>query len=119
MGLCEYCMMINPFLKGAYKRPGFSESMVVDLDKQQLGLSVSFASKADLTPMPRSALDAELGQESQASSCLRKGTPLASRVAQRASGPSSSTDCSSPGSSIHGILQARILEWVAISFSNA
>ena len=26
-------------------------------------------------------------------------------------------DCSSPGSSIHGVLQARILEWVAISFS--
>ena len=26
-------------------------------------------------------------------------------------------DCSLPGSSIHGILQARILEWVAISFS--
>ena len=25
-------------------------------------------------------------------------------------------DCSLPGSSIHGILQARILEWVAISF---
>ena len=26
-------------------------------------------------------------------------------------------DCSPPGFSIHGILQARILEWVAISFS--
>ena len=26
-------------------------------------------------------------------------------------------DCNPPGSSIHGILQARILEWVAISFS--
>ena len=26
-------------------------------------------------------------------------------------------DCSPPSSSIHGILQARILEWVAISFS--
>ena len=26
-------------------------------------------------------------------------------------------DCSPPGSSTHGILQARILEWVAISFS--
>ena len=26
-------------------------------------------------------------------------------------------DCSPPGSSFHGILQARILEWVAISFS--
>ena len=33
---------------------------------------------------------AELGQESQASSCLRKGTPLASRVVQGATGPSSS-----------------------------
>ena len=26
-------------------------------------------------------------------------------------------DCSLPGSSVYGILQARILEWVAISFS--
>ena len=26
-------------------------------------------------------------------------------------------DCSTPGSSVHGILQARILEWVAMSFS--
>ena len=28
-------------------------------------------------------------------------------------------DSSLPGSSAHGILQARILEWVVISFSNA
>jgi len=27
-------------------------------------------------------------------------------------------DCSPPGFSVHGILQARTLEWVAISFSN-
>ena len=27
-------------------------------------------------------------------------------------------DCSLPGSSVHGILKARILEWVAISFSS-
>ena len=26
-------------------------------------------------------------------------------------------DCNPPGSSIHGISQARILEWVAVSFS--
>ena len=26
-------------------------------------------------------------------------------------------DCSPPGSSVHGILQARVLEWVAIAFS--
>ena len=28
-----------------------------------------------------------------------------------------SMDCSPPGSSVHGILQARILEWVAVPFS--
>ena len=28
-------------------------------------------------------------------------------------------DCSLPGFSVHGILQVRTLEWVAISFSNA
>ena len=27
------------------------------------------------------------------------------------------TDCSPPGSSVHGILQERILEWVAMPFS--
>ena len=26
-------------------------------------------------------------------------------------------DCSPPGSSVHGILQAKILEWIAIPFS--
>ena len=26
-------------------------------------------------------------------------------------------DCNPPGSSVHGILQARILEWVTLSFS--
>ena len=28
-------------------------------------------------------------------------------------------DCSAPGSSVHGIFQGRILEWVAVSFSRA
>ena len=28
------------------------------------------------------------------------------------------SDCSSPGSSVHGILQVRILEWVAMSSSS-
>ena len=28
-------------------------------------------------------------------------------------------DCDSPGSSVHGIFQAGVLEWVAISFSSA
>ena len=29
------------------------------------------------------------------------------------------TDCSPPGSSVHGIFQARVLEWGAIAFSNS
>ena len=33
------------------------------------------------------------------------------------SDPLDPMDCSLPGSSVHGIFQARILEWVAISFS--
>ena len=28
-------------------------------------------------------------------------------------------DCSLPGSSVHGILQARVLEWGAIAFSES
>ena len=27
-------------------------------------------------------------------------------------------DCSLPGSSVHGIFQARVLEWIAIAFSS-
>ena len=38
-------------------------------------------------------------------------------VAQSCLTLSDPMDCSLPGSFVHGILQARILEWVAISFS--
>ena len=38
-----------------------------------------------------------------AESCLTLGDPM---------------DCSLPGSSVHGIFQARVLEWVAIAFSD-
>ena len=40
-----------------------------------------------------------------------------SEVAQSCPTPSDPMDCSLPGSSVHGILQARVLEWVAIAFS--
>ena len=42
-----------------------------------------------------------------------------SEVAQLCPTPSDSMDCSLPGSSIHGIFQARVLEWGAIAFSKA
>ena len=38
-----------------------------------------------------------------------------SEVAQSCPTLSDPMDCSLPGSSVHGILQARILEWVAMS----
>ena len=39
------------------------------------------------------------------------------KVAQLCSTLCRPMDCYPPGSSVHGVLQARVLEWVAISFS--
>ena len=41
-----------------------------------------------------------------------------SEVAQSCLTLSDSMDCSPPGSSVHGIVQARVLEWGAIAFSD-
>ena len=41
-----------------------------------------------------------------------------SEVAQSCPTSSDPMDYSLPGSSIHGIFQARVLEWVAIAFSD-
>ena len=40
-----------------------------------------------------------------------------SEVAQSCLTLSNPMDCSLPGSSVHGIVQARVLEWGAIAFS--
>ena len=40
-----------------------------------------------------------------------------SEVAQSCPTPNDPMDCSLPGSSVHGIFQVRVLEWVAIAFS--
>ena len=40
-----------------------------------------------------------------------------SEVTQLCATPCDPTDCSLPGSSVHGFFQARVLEWVASSFS--
>ena len=42
-----------------------------------------------------------------------------SEVAQSCPTLSDPMDCSLPGSSVHGIFQARVLEWVAIAFSGS
>ena len=41
-----------------------------------------------------------------------------SEVAQSCPIPSDPMDCSPSGSSVHGICQARVLEWGAIAFSH-
>ena len=41
-----------------------------------------------------------------------------SEVAQSCLTLSDPMDCSLPGSSVHGIFQARVLEWGAIAFSD-
>ena len=46
-------------------------------------------------------------------------TAAAARSLQSCSTPSDPMDCSPPGSSVHGIFQARVLEWGAIAFSVA
>ena len=48
---------------------------------------------------------------------LWKKTKKESEIAQLCPTLCDPMDCSLPGSSVHGILQARILKWVAISFS--
>ena len=42
-----------------------------------------------------------------------------SEVAWSCPTPSDPMDCSPPGSSVHGIFQARILEWGAVAFSTS
>ena len=41
-----------------------------------------------------------------------------SEVSQSCPTPSDPMDCSLPGSSVHGIFQARVLQWGAIAFSS-
>ena len=48
--------------------------------------------------------------------CLPELIPVCMRAQSRPS-LCDPMDCSSPGSSVHGILQARILEWVAMPSS--
>ena len=55
----------------------------------------------------------------------RSGLPFSSpmhesesEVTQSCPTPRDPMDCSPPGSSVHGIFQARVLEWVAIAFSS-
>ena len=62
---------------------------------------------ADYPAFPRSILDVQCV-------CVRVSVWAHAQLCQTLCDP---MDCGPPGSSVHGILQARILEWVAISSS--
>ena len=49
--------------------------------------------------------------------CMKMKMKSESEIAQSCPTLSDPMDCSLPGSSVHGIFQARVLEWVAIAFS--
>ena len=73
------------------------------LEEAQAGIKIGGKNINNLRYVDDPILMAESESESEvAQSCLTLYDPV---------------DCSLPASSVHGILQARILEWVAISFS--
>ena len=92
---------------GSLAGTGLSHGLTVNinLDYVKAGSDCSFASCG----RPRRT---DGGSRSQWNSYWCSGGLLLSRVQLLRS-----LDCSSPGSSVHGISQARILECVAISFS--
>ena len=67
--------------------------------------------------------DRKINREMQIKTSVRYDpTPLRTKVkvlvAQSSPTLCGPMDCSPPGSSVHGIFQARVLEWGAIAFSD-
>ena len=62
-------------------------------------------------------LNQEIGHFSIYKDTVIAGVKSESEVSQSCQTLWDPMDCSLPGSSIHGLFQARVLEWVAISFS--
>ena len=87
--------------RGVLVRP----SLPLPLPLPGLKLPIPYFSLTSLSIPPLAAVmyaESEVSESEVAQSCQTLGNPM---------------DCSLPGSSLHGILQARVLEWVAISFS--
>ena len=68
-------------------------------------------------PSPANLPDSGIEPESPALQADSLPSESESEVAQSCPTLCDPMDCSLPGSSVHGIFQARVLEWVAISFS--
>ena len=84
-------MLINNRRNCSYLFSEKFRKRYVDICKERLFLKFSLLSCQRIK-----------GKSEVAQSCLTLCDPM---------------ECSLPGSSVHGIFQARVLEWVAISFS--
>ena len=75
-------------------------------EAHQASMSMGFSRQEHWSELPFPFLQClKVKSESEvAQSCLTLSDPM---------------DCSLPGSSIHGVFQARVLEWGAIAFSDA
>ena len=82
---------------------------------EQVAGSLGFTLQATVLPGSRQTGTSNYIQSRNPS--LRITSESESEVAQSCLTLCYPVDCSPPGSSVHGIFQARILEWVAISFS--
>ena len=73
--------------------------------RKESAYPVSPALQADCLPLSHSESESQSQSQSEvAQSCPTLCNPM---------------DCSLPGSSVHGIFQARVLEWGAIAFSES
>ena len=86
------------------------------LEEAQAGIKIARRNINNLRYADDTTLMAE--SEEELKSLLMK-VKSESEVAQSCLTLCDPMDCSLPGSSIHGIFQARVLEWGAIAFSNA
>ena len=88
---------------------GSPSSLTVHLPFTTFSSGSAWLPLSRTTPLP--------GPHRELLTVKRKVKESQSEVAQSCPTLCDPVDCSPPGSSVHGILQARILEWVAISFS--
>ena len=122
---CPGCLTKNqgciPYFQGnkMYKQPPFTGKIwYLEYISSKLAFSVHTDFKAD----GHSNLLFKISLKSYQFTHISKTTHLpaaAAKSLQSCPTLCNSIDCSPPGSSVPGILQARTLEWVAVSFSNA